>query len=183
MLSADKFRELCRRRNVTVEDLAGQLVRGGLNRRKAVAAVNNWQKALFKPIPRREDIRHLAGSLSVEENDLSDWCSSCRYAPISPRKARLVTQLVVGRSVQDAMDILKFTSNRAASIINKILKSAIADADEQQADVDNLYVSSACVDDAGVRIGTKRWIPKDRGRAHPIRKKACHIRVTVTKAE
>jgi ribosomal protein L22 len=36
------------------------------------------------------------------------------------------------------------------------------------------------VDDAGVRIGTKRWIAKDRGRAHPIRKKACHIHVTVT---
>ena len=67
-------------------------------------------------------------------------------------------------------------------MIDKVLKSAVAGADEQQADVDNLYVSSARVDDAGVRIGTKRWIPKDRGRAHPIRKKACHIYVTVTQA-
>ncbi len=78
------------------------------------------------------------------------------------------------------MDILKFTHKRAAAIINKVLKSAVSDADEQQADVDNLYVSCARVDDAGVRIGTKRWIPKDRGRAHPIAKKACHIYVTVT---
>ena len=52
----------------------------------------------------------------------------------------------------------------------------------QQVDVDNLYVSSARVDDAGIRIGTKRWMPKDRGRAHPIHKKACHIHITVTQA-
>jgi large subunit ribosomal protein L22 len=80
------------------------------------------------------------------------------------------------------MDLLKFTRKRAASMIDKVLKCAVADADEQQADVDNLYVSEARVDDAGIRIGTKRWIPKDRGRAHPIRKKACHIYVTVTEA-
>ena len=78
------------------------------------------------------------------------------------------------------MDILKFTNKRAAGMVDKVLKTAVADADEQRADVDNLYVSEARVDDAGVRIGTKRWIAKDRGRAHPIRKKACHIHVTVT---
>jgi large subunit ribosomal protein L22 len=80
------------------------------------------------------------------------------------------------------MDILKFTRKRAATMVDKVLKSAVADADEQQADVDNLYISEARVDDAGVRIGTKRWIPKDRGRAHPIHKKACHIHITVTEA-
>ncbi|MHC4497490.1 MAG: 50S ribosomal protein L22 [Planctomycetota bacterium] len=108
------------------------------------------------------------------------WRSCCRFAPMSARKVRLVTQLIVGRSVQDAMDILKFTRKRAATIVDKVLKSAVADADEQQADVDNLYVSEARVDDAGVRIGTRRWMPKDRGRAHPIHKKACHVYVTVS---
>jgi large subunit ribosomal protein L22 len=110
------------------------------------------------------------------------WQSSYRYAPISASKARLVTQLVVDRPVQDAMDILKFTRKRAASMVNKVLKCAIADADEQQVDVDNLYVSQIYVEDAGIRIGTKRWMPKDRGRAHPIRKKASHIYVTVAEA-
>ncbi|MHC4644615.1 MAG: 50S ribosomal protein L22 [Planctomycetota bacterium] len=110
------------------------------------------------------------------------WRSCYRFAPMSARKVRLVTQLISGRSVQDAMDILKFTRKRAAAIVDKVLKSAIADADEQQADVDTLYVSEARVDDAGVRMGTKRWIPKDRGRAHPIQKKACHIFVTVAEA-
>ncbi|MHC4739294.1 MAG: 50S ribosomal protein L22 [Planctomycetota bacterium] len=109
-----------------------------------------------------------------------DWRSSYRYAPLSARKARLVTELIAGRSVQDAMDILKFTEKRAAPMVDKVLKSAVADADEQQADVESLYVSSARVDEAGIRVGTKRWIPKDRGRAHPISKKACHIHVIVT---
>jgi ribosomal protein L22 len=65
-------------------------------------------------------------------------------------------------------------------MINKALKSAVANADEQQADVDNLYVNTARIDDAGIRVGTKRFIEKDRGRAHPIHKKACHIHITVT---
>ena len=88
--------------------------------------------------------------------------------------------MINGRNVQDAIDILKFTHKRTAKMFDKALKTAVADADEQQADVDNLYISEARVDDAGVRIGTKRWIAKDRGRTHPIRKKACHIYVTVS---
>jgi large subunit ribosomal protein L22 len=182
MLSANKFRELCKGRGMTVEEVADHLARGGLTRKAAVAAVKNWQKGLLKPAPKSEDVRHLAAGLSAEVNDLSEWCSSYRYAPGSASKARLVTQLIAGRPVQDALDILKFTRKRAASMITKVLKTAIADADEQQADVDVLYVSSARVDDAGIRLGTKRWIPKDRGRAHPIRKKACHIHITVTEA-
>jgi large subunit ribosomal protein L22 len=94
----------------------------------------------------------------------------------------LVAELIAGRGIQDAMDILKYTSKRAATMIDKVLRSAVANADEQQADVDRLYISEVRVDDAGIRIGTKRWIPKDRGRAHPIRKKACHIHITVTEA-
>jgi len=182
MLSATRLRNLCEEQEMSVEQLAGQLVRGGLDTEEAVAAVKNWQKGLFKPIPRREDIRRLAAALSAEVNDLIDWRSSYSFAPISARKARLVTQLIVGRRVQDAMDILKFTRKRAATMVDKVLKSAVADADEQQADVDNLYVSEARVDDAGLRLGTKRWMPKDRGRAHPIRKKACHIHITVAEA-
>jgi len=182
MLSANKLKELCQQRRMRPEQLAEQITRGGFDSKQAAVAIKNWQKGLFKPIPRRNDVERLADALSIDVNDLADWRSSYRFAPISARKAKLVTQLIVGRSVQDALDILKFTKKRAATMIEKVIKSAVADADEQQADVDNLYVSSARVDDAGVRIGTKRWVPKDRGRAHPIRKKACHIYVTVTQA-
>jgi large subunit ribosomal protein L22 len=183
MLSTNKLKKICRQRQMGMEQLAGQLVRGGLNKEAAAAAIRNWQKGLFKPIPHGEDIRRLASALSVDINDLVDWRSSYRFAPASASKARLVTQLIIGRSVQEAMDILKFTRKRAATMVNKVLKSAVANADEQQADVDNLYVSEARVDDAGVRIGTKRWMAKDRGRAHPISKKACHIYITVTEAQ
>ena len=182
MLSAEKFKEICQKRQVSIDSLAGNLARGAFTRQKATAAIKNWQKGLFKPEPGSEDIKRLASAMSVEPNDLSNWRSSYRYAPMSARKVRLVTQLIAGRSVQDALDILKFTSKRAASMIDKVLKSAVADADEQQAETSNLYVSCARVDEAGIRIGTKRFIEKDRGRAHPIRKKACHIHVTVTQA-
>jgi large subunit ribosomal protein L22 len=180
MLSAEKLRQHSRDRQIDVEQIAKHLVKAGRNQKEAVAAVKNWQRGLFKPQPRTDDIRRIASALSVEVNDLTDWQSSCRYAPFSARKARLVAQLITGRTVQDAMDILKFTRKRSATMIDKVLKSAVADADEQQADVDNLYICSARIDDAGRRIGTKRWIAKDRGRAHPITKKACHIHITVT---
>ncbi|MHC4187163.1 MAG: 50S ribosomal protein L22 [Planctomycetota bacterium] len=182
MLNIDKLNRTCERQKVNIEQLAEHLVRSGLDKKKAISALKNWQKGLMKPEPRKEDVSRLAGALSVNVNDLLAWRSSYRYAPISATKARLVTKLIIDRPVQDAMDILKFTKKRAASMINKVLKCAIADADEQQADVDNLFISQAYVEDAGVRIGTKRWIPKDRGRAHPIRKKASHIYITVTEA-
>jgi len=182
MLSATKLKEVCEQRKANPEELAESIVRGGFEEKQAASALRNWKKGLLKPQPRAEDVRRLAEALGVEVGDLTDWRSCYRYAPMSARKVRLVTQLIVGRSVQDAMDILKFTRKRAAPMVDKVLKAAVADADEQQADVDALYVCEARVDDAGVRLGTKRWIPKDRGRAHPIRKRACHIHVTVTQA-
>ncbi|MHC4842966.1 MAG: 50S ribosomal protein L22 [Planctomycetota bacterium] len=180
MLNVEKLKRSCEQQNMNVEQLAEHLVRSGLDKKKALAALKNWQRGLMKPNPRKEDISRLAAALSININDLMAWQSSYRYAPISATKARLVTQLIINRPVQDAMDILKFTRKRAATMINKVLKCAIADADEQQADVDNLFVSQAYVEDAGIRVGTKRWMPKDRGRAHPIRKKASHIYVIVS---
>jgi large subunit ribosomal protein L22 len=182
MLSAVKFKKLCRQRKIAVDQLADQIVKGGLNKKQAVAAVKNWQKGFFKPEPSKDDVRRLAGALSADVNDISNWRSSYRYAPGSAKKAVLVARLIAGRNVQDAMDTLKFTRKRAASMIDKVLKSAVADADEQQADVDNLYVSEVRVDDAGIRSGTKRWRAKDRGKAYSISKKACHIHVTVSQA-
>jgi large subunit ribosomal protein L22 len=165
---------------MTVGQLAGHLVRGNRDKKQAASALKNWLKGLFKPKPSREDIEALAGALNVEPQALMDWQCRYKYAPLSARKARLVTDMIVGQNVQYAMDLLSFTRRRAAPMVNKLIKCAVADADEQQADVENLVVKEARVDDAGRRIGTKTWIAKDRGRAHPIRKRACHIVVTVT---
>jgi len=182
MLDGSKLKELIKERKMSIEQLAGQLARGGLKKGAAASALKNWQNGLYKPLPQKEDITQLAAALDVKEPDLSRWQSSYMYAPTAPRKARLVTELIVGRSAQDAMDILKFTNKRAASMVIKILRTAIADADEQEADVEELYVSEARVDGAGRRLGTKQYMEKDRGRAHSIRKEASHIHVTVAKA-
>jgi len=108
------------------------------------------------------------------------WMAKHRYARISPRKARLVVDLIRGRDVQDALNILKFTPNRAAGMVSKVLTSAVANANEAEADVERLYVGEAVVSE-GPTI--KRWHPKDRGRAHPIKKRTSHITVVVEAEE
>jgi len=179
MLSGGRLKELCKQRKVGVEQLADHLAHGALDHDMALTAVKNWQRGLYKPQPQNDDTERLAGALGVEVTELSVWQASYRYAPMSASKVRLVTQLIAGRSVQDALDILSFTHKRAAEMVTKVLKSAIANADEKEADVEKLHVYEARVDNAGYRVGTKRWIPKDRGRAHPIRKQACHIYISV----
>lgn len=87
-----------------------------------------------------------------------------------------MTALISDRHVQEALDILKFTRKRAASFVDQVLRTAIANADEQEADVRELYVHEARVDE-GPTI--KRYRPKDRGRAHPIMKRTSHIVVAV----
>ena len=182
MLSGDKIKKLCAERKMSIDQLAGHLAHGGFERKDALSALKNWEKGLFKPIPKTEDIERLANALGVENKDISQWQASFRYAPTSPRKARLITELISGRGVQDALDILKFEHRRAGSMVSKLLQSAIANADEAEADVESLFVSEARVDGAGRRLGTKTWIAKDRGRAHPIKKQASHIYVTVEEA-
>lgn len=99
-----------------------------------------------------------------------------RFARISPRKARLVIDLIRGRHVNEAQDILRFTPKRASAMIDKVLRSAIANANEQEADVRRLWVAGARVDQGPYM---RRWRPKDRGRAHQILKRMSHIVVEV----
>jgi large subunit ribosomal protein L22 len=182
MLSGSKLNELRLESKKSVSDLAGQIVRGGLDKEAAASAIMNWEKGLYRPIPRTEDVEKLASALGAKPSDISEWRVVCKYAPIAPRKARLVSELIAGRPVQEALDILKFTRKRSAPWMDKLLRSAIANADEQEADVDKLVVNTARVDGAGVRIGTKRFRAKDRGRAHSIRQEACHINISVSEA-
>ena len=104
------------------------------------------------------------------------WRAVHKYARISARKVRLIADLIRERDVQDALNILKFTPNRAAGMVAKVLTSAVANANEAEADVESLYVQEVCIDE-GPTI--KRWRPKDRGRPHPIMKRTSHITVVV----
>jgi len=95
-----------------------------------------------------------------------------RFARIAPRKARLVADMIRGLPVDDAVTALEFSKKRAAWYYKAVLKSAIANAEEADADVAGLYVSESRVDE-GPTI--KRFQPKDRGRAHPILKRTSHL--------
>ena len=99
-----------------------------------------------------------------------------RYARIAPRKARLVANMIRGRRIDEAVTALEFSKKRAAWYFKAVLKSAIANAEEQDANVQNLYVSESRVDEGP---SLKRWRPKDRGRAHPYRKRSSHLRVAL----
>jgi large subunit ribosomal protein L22 len=102
--------------------------------------------------------------------------ASHRFARIAPRKARLVADLIRGMNIDDAMTQLEFSKKRAAWYLKAVLKSAIANAEEQDADVQSLFVQESRVDE-GPTI--KRFQPKDRGRAHPIHKRTSHLHVVV----
>ena len=108
------------------------------------------------------------------------WTAKHRYARISPSKARLVVGLIRGKHVNDALEALRFANKRASVLVDQVLRSAIAGADEQEADVSRLVVTEAHVDEGPMM---KRWQPKDRGRAHPILKRTSHIVVTVGNPE
>jgi ribosomal protein L22 len=179
MLSCTKLKEIRSERSISLSQLAGHLAGGGFDKKNALGALKNWEKGLYKPTPSTEDVKKIANGLGVEATEISEWQSSCRYAPVSPTKARLVTKLIAGMDVQEALDTLKFTHKRTAHMVVKLIECAVGSAEENEANVDNLYISEARVDGAGRRIGTKTWIAKDRGRAHPIKKQACHIYITV----
>jgi large subunit ribosomal protein L22 len=109
-----------------------------------------------------------------------------RFVRQSPRKMRLVVDLIRGRSVNDAYAILQFNEKKAAVSIEKVLRSAVANAiykaDEQgeRLDVDELYVKRAHVDEGPA---LRRWRARAMGRASPLRKRTSHVTVIVDRKE
>lgn len=101
-----------------------------------------------------------------------------RYVRVSPQKARLVIDMVRGKNVQDALDILRDSSKAVAKKIEKIVRVAVSNAEnnEEVADVDTLYIKEAYVD-AGPTM--KRFSPRAMGRATRIRKRTSHITVVL----
>jgi large subunit ribosomal protein L22 len=104
-----------------------------------------------------------------------------KWVRMSPRKARLVVEHIRGRSVPEARTVLAFTQRAAAREIEKVLRSAVANAEANHNLVgDELVVSAAFVDEGPVM---KRWRARARGRAARIRKPTCHITVKLTPVE
>jgi large subunit ribosomal protein L22 len=106
-----------------------------------------------------------------------EWRASHRYARISPQKAQLVSNLIRGRPVSEAQALLRSTPKKAALLFDRVLLSAIANADTQgNADVERLFVRQAVAHD-GARW--KRWRPGPRGRGMPIIKRTSHLEVVL----
>jgi large subunit ribosomal protein L22 len=102
-----------------------------------------------------------------------------RYMKASPQKVRLVVDLVRGKKVEDALEILRFTKKSCAKDLEKLLRSAVANAEnaEAGADIDELVVSKIWVDE-GPR--EKRIQPAPMGRAYRIIKRQSHVTVTLS---
>lgn len=84
-----------------------------------------------------------------------------------------------GEQCSEAVEQLRFNRRRAARYIEAVLKSAMVNADEQEADMHRLFVQGARVDGGPYY---RRWRPKDRGRAHPIAKRTSHIVITLAES-
>lgn len=101
-----------------------------------------------------------------------------RYVRIAPRKVRLVVDLIRGKRVDEAIAILRHTNKAASPIVEKVLNSAIANAEHNnQMDPKNLVISKAYVDEGPT---LKRFRPRAMGRASRINKRTSHITLVVT---
>src|ERR671926_1093517 len=106
--------------------------------------------------------------------------AEAKWVRTSARKARLVTEHIRGRSVPEARTVLAFTPRAAAREVEKVLRSAVANAEANHGlDGDELYVSAAYVDEGPT---LKRWRARARGRVARIRKRTCHITVRLAPA-
>ena len=98
----------------------------------------------------------------------------------SPRKVRLITELIKGKGLVEALTALKFNDKRAAAPIEKLLRSAIANAEQGGENPNELVVENIAVDKGRV---AKTFMPRAFGRASTIRKRSSHVTVTLGKAK
>ncbi len=116
----------------------------------------------------------------IKEAKKTDYFAKLNNVPTSPRKMRLVADMIRGKEVNLALDMLKFSSKEAAGRVEKLLLSAIANWKEKNTDVRiedaNLYVSEIAVDSGRI---LKRLRPAPQGRAHRIRKRSNHVTLRV----
>jgi large subunit ribosomal protein L22 len=105
------------------------------------------------------------------------YIASHKYARISPRKVRALAELVRGKFADEALDILRFQPHRGARMLEKVIKSALGNAENQQASgIDDLVVVDARIDPGPM---FKRHRPRARGMAFGIKRRMSHIKVAL----
>jgi large subunit ribosomal protein L22 len=175
-IRSEELKKLADRAGMSSVQLAEAVARTGLEGPKAEKAVNNWMAGRDHPRCKAPDIRRLAQTLGCAVSDIARFESSVEYHRGSTQKARLVVDMIRGRTLADADQILKFTHKRAAVNVRKALQTAASDADQAGANLNALVVAEITVDEGPV---IKRFKAKDRGRAHPILKQTSHITIGV----
>ena len=105
--------------------------------------------------------------------------ASARFSRIAPRKARMIANLVRGRDAAEAIQLLQFTNKSGAPVLKKLIESAVANARQKGANLDDLFVSEATVD-KGPNQFFRRWRPRAMGRATRIQKGISHISIELS---
>ncbi|MDA8122354.1 MAG: 50S ribosomal protein L22 [Deltaproteobacteria bacterium] len=106
--------------------------------------------------------------------------ATAKFVRVSPRKARLVADLIRGKKISEALTILKLAKKASSSVVKKVLDSAVANAGQTGViDLDTLYVKKAFVD---LGASMKRFRPSPMGRAHKYRRRSSHITIVVDEA-
>jgi large subunit ribosomal protein L22 len=119
--------------------------------------------------------------MAAVQDDRMRVRAQAKWVRPSARKARLVLDHIRGRSVPEARTILAFTTRAAATDIEKVLRSAVANAEANHGlDGDELVVEAAFADEGPT---LKRWKPRARGRVNRIRKRTCHVTLVLAEAE
>lgn len=168
--------KLAAEKGVAVERLAEAVQRTGLGGEDAIRAIKNWMRDNDHPRCKAPDIKKMAEVLGVEPSKIAKFECILRYHRGSPRKVKLLTDLIRGKDINTAMNLLTFTTKRAAVNVKKALSAAIADAQQVSADETLLVVGESRVDEGPT---LKRFQEKDRGRAHPIMKRMSHITIAL----
>ncbi|OUW03449.1 MAG: 50S ribosomal protein L22 [Betaproteobacteria bacterium TMED156] len=103
--------------------------------------------------------------------------ASLRGVRLSAQKGRLIADVIRGKPVENALDILKFMPQKGAAIMQSVLESAIANAEHNDgSDIDELYIKKVCVE-RGTKL--RRFAARAKGRGDRIEKPTCHIYLTV----
>lgn len=115
---------------------------------------------------------------------VKEFTARHRFAHITARKARYVADLIRGRGVNEALELLQFTPNRGATFYGKVLRSAIANASQDEdVNINRLVISKCTADDGPLLQGRMRYRPGPQGRAMPFSKRLSHLTVKVSELE
>lgn len=175
-INGKKLKAAAEKAGLSTTELGAAIAMPGFGPDAAESALRNWMADRNHPRAKPEHMRRIAQALSVRPAEFARFVSVASFVRGSERKGRLVADMIRGMPVDRAMTALNFSDKRAAVSIRKSLSAAIADAEQADADVGSLIVAESRVDGGPI---IKRFQPKDRGRAHPIKKRLSHIVVGV----